>query len=449
MDNQGSAMTARLARFVVDSRYEDLPADAVMASRRSLIDWLGVALGGSRSPLASPLMGLAREMGGRRESTVLGGRSKTSAFNAALVNGALSHVLDFDDHYQPGHLHPGATLFPSILAVAERGHLSGKALISAFALGFEVEARVADESGAELLARGWHPTACLGVLGSAAGVGKLLGLSAEQMANCLGIAFTRASGVVAAFGTMAKSLQVGQSVASGLLAAQLARRGCTGPKEVLLGEKGFFRVYLGMADPERVVDELGKGYRVVKNSFKPYPCCRATHAAVDAVLALGKKYGIRPDQVSEIVCQVWPIGIQVASNPEPRTELEGKFSIEYCVSVALADCHLGQEQFSDARLADPGVRELTRNVSLSPNAAFDDRHAIVTVRTRDGRQYEERTACVRGDSGNPLSWEDLEHKFRGLADGVVATGDVDRMVGLITELEKLEDISSLVGLCAT
>ncbi len=440
-----TGITARLAEFASESMYADLSREAVEASKNCLLDWLGVTLAGSKEPLASMLVEV---MGNEKpQATVLGRSVKTSVYNAALINGAVSHVLDFDDLYHPAHIHPSATLFPAILSIAERDHLGGEEVISSFATGFEVEARIGELTGAALLAKGWHPTACLGVFGAAAASGKLLHLTPRQMACSLGIAGTCVSGIVAAFRTMGKSFQVGKSSAEGLLAAQLGRAGFTGPKEVLEGEKGFFKVYLDSLPPGEMVADLGGNYRVKGDSFKPYASCGASHAAIDAVLEIRRKHPIRASEVEEIRCQVWPLALQVCNCPEPKIGLEGKFSLPYCVSVALLEGRVGEEQFRDDRIGRGDLVSLERKVQVIPNPAFDDRQAIVTIRKRDGEEYEEKTLCVKGNPENPMSLEDLEDKFRGLASRILPGGKVDGIIEAIRGLEDLKDMNSLIGLC--
>ncbi|MFH1087801.1 MAG: MmgE/PrpD family protein, partial [Chloroflexota bacterium] len=446
--NMGS--TRELAEFVVKTNYRKLPREAVQASKACLLDWLGVAIGGSKEPVTSILVELVKEMGGKRQATVIGRSMKTSVLNAALVNGTMSHVLDYDDLYHPAHLHPSATLFPAILAVAERDHLSGKDVIAAFVLGFETEARIGEVKGAQhlnpVLRKGWHPTPCLGVFGAAAGAGKLLGLTAEQTVNALGIACTKAAGMLSAFGTMSKSLQVGKSAFNGLLAAELARKGYTGPTEALEGDKGFYQVYIGAPGQEQIVADLGKDYRVVHDSFKLYASCGCTHAALDAVLELRRKHQLKASEIATIHCQVWPLTLGIANNSQASTGLEGKFSVQYCVGVALTDGQAGDEQFGEARVQDPEVRNLMAKVRISPNEAFDDRQAIATITTRKGERFEHKTDCVKGNPDNPVSREALEGKFRSLSSSIIGPDNAEQAVSLISALDKLDDINSLTAL---
>ncbi|MFH1087766.1 MAG: MmgE/PrpD family protein, partial [Chloroflexota bacterium] len=284
--------TRRIADFIAGSSYEGLPPEVVTAAKRCLLDWLGVGLAGSTEPASCILLQTVREMGGKRQASIFGSALRTSALNAALANSAMSHVLDYDDTY--AHVHSSSTLFPAIFAIAEKGQLGGKDVLSAFIPGFELEARLAEVVGDPFLARGLHPTASLGAFGAAASTGKLLGLNADQIVNALGIALTKVSGAVAALGTMAKCLQIGSSATNGLLAARLAQQGFTGPAAALEGEKGFFRVYLSAPQPQNFAADLGQSYRVTRDCFKLHACCRATHAAVDAALALRREHEIKP-----------------------------------------------------------------------------------------------------------------------------------------------------------
>lgn len=438
-------MTRDLADFVWGVKFEEFPRECVDAARRCLMDWLGVAVAGSREAMTSILLDIM-QTGGHEQATVLGRGLKTSIESATLINGAMSHVLDLDDLYHPAHIHASATLLPPILSIAENDHRSGKDLITAYVAGFEVEARIGELTGAALLEKGWHPTACLGAFGAATAVGKLLGLTPDQLVHALGIAVTNASGMVVAFGSMSKSLQVGKSASHGLLAARLAQKGFTGPPEPIGGEKGFLRTYLSLSDNHELTSGLGKGYRVTEDSFKLYASCGATHAAIDAVLEIRKKHELKMENITDISCEVWPLALRVCSHPKPETGLQGKFSVPHCVAVALIDGQVGQEQFRDARVKNDDVKAIREKISVFPNEAFDDRRAFVTIRTEDGKRYEQKTECVKGNPGNPIGLSDLENKFRSLAGGLQENGNVETLINMIKNIEDAKDMSALTSL---
>jgi len=445
--NLNPRVTDNLVRFVVDTGYPDLPNEVVEQSKACFMDSLGVALAGSKELPIRLLTDLMVEMGGNKQATILGKGLKTSVLNATLINGTASHVLDFDDFYQLGRVHVAASLVPAILSIAEWKHLSGKDAVTAFVLGFDVEARIADVVGPSIADRGWHATSCLGTFGSAVAAGKLLGLTVEQMTRTMGIAGVQLAGLIHAFGTMSKSFQVGNSAANGVLAALLGQRGFTSGEDILGAEKGIFNIYQITKGLEQVDDNLGKDYRVLNNGFKPYASCASTHPLIDAALELRRKTKVRPEEIAEIRCQVWPRVLITVNNQEPQTGLEGKFSVQHCIAVAFAEGEADLTKFTDAKVNTPELIDLRRKVTLIPDAMLSQIEAVVVVKTKDGQVYEQKIVCVKGNPGNPIRLEELENKFRSLACLALPKDNVERILKLLKELDKIKDINDLIYLC--
>jgi len=448
METKVAETTGELARFVVETRYEDLPPEVVAQSRNCFLDWLGVALAGSREPLADILVSVVREMGGEPRATVLAKGLKTTPLHAALVNGAMSHALDYDDTHMPSGVHPSAPVWPAALALCEAKGLGGRDLVTAFVLGLEVETRVGLAVGRAFFERGWHPTAAAGHFGAAAAAGKLLGLSAPQMARALGLAGTQAAGLAQVHGTMAKPLHPGKAALDGLLAALLAQRGFTCPENIIEGHEGFLAAFAGGGDPERATRGLGQSYQIMRVSFKPYAACHITHAGIDALRELRSRHALQPRQVAQIRCQVPPLLLRIAAKPEPRTGLEGKFSMQHCLAVAMAQGQAQEGQFTDAQVQDPLLVDLRHKVELIADPALKPTQAAVTVVTVEGQEYYWKTEAGKGNPQNPMTEEEFEAKFRGLAALALPKDKIERLLGLVRQLDQLEDLSALMQLCA-
>jgi len=435
-----------LVDFVLDLEPEALPPAVSGAASLCLMDWLGTAIRGSTEPLAEALAAVVRASGGEPQATVVGRGARTSVLLAALANGAQAHALDFDDTHLASIVHGSAPVAPVVLGLAEWQHRSGLDAVAAFVAGFEVETRIGRVIGRRLADRGWHVTGVLGHFGAAAAAGKLLRLSAAQMRHALGVAGTQAAGLEQAFGTMSKPLHPGKAAMNGLLAALLAREGFTGPAGILDAAAGLPGTFVGVTDMAPALEELGKRWEILENSTKPYAACHLTHATIDAGRTIRARSAPAPDSIVAVECRVHPLTLKVAANPEPRTGLEGKFSLPFCAAVALVRGEAGEAQFTDAAVADPAIAAVAARVRPEADPAMSIGAAVMTVRLADGRVLAERVAAARGTAENPLSAEEFEEKFRRLAAAVLPPERVDRLTLDLRRLPSLPDVAPLVAL---
>ena len=440
-------VTEKLARFAVETSYRSFPKPVIHQAKRCFLDLLGVALGGSKQPLGNILVKVAKDFGGRPQATVMGHGLKTNVMNAALVNGAIAHALDYDDTHIYSIGHPSAPVIPAILAVAEWKGLSGKAALEAFILGFEVETRIGLGLGPKHYDRGWHKTSTYGRFGAAVAAGKLLGLSLEQMKQAMGLAGTQAAGLRLVFGTMAKPFHPGKCAFDGVLSAILAQRGFTCAPNIIEGKKGFVEVLGDHSKLEPMVKNLGKRYEVLRDTFKPYAACLLTHPAIDAIIEMRNKYDLRPEDVGEIQCDVARFCLDSAGQVEPRTGLSGKFSTYYCAALALAEGVAGEDMFTDRKVLDPKMVALRKKVKARVVPRFKDTEARVMITTKAGKKYSAYVDRPKGDPRNPPTDRELEDKFRSLAAFVLPQRKIESLVKTIWSLEKLPNVRQLVRLC--
>jgi len=440
-------VTEKLARFAVETSYRSFPKPVIHQAKRCFLDLLGVALGGSKQPLGNILVKLAKDFGGKPQATVLGYGLKTNVMNAALVNGAIAHALDYDDTHIYSIGHPSAPVIPAILAVAEWKGLSGKSALEAFILGFEVETRIGLGLGPKHYDRGWHKTSTYGRFGAAVAAGKLLGLSLEQMKQAMGLAGTQAAGLRLVFGTMTKPFHPGKCAFDGVLSAILAQRGFTCATNIIEGKKGFVEVLGDHSKLEPMVKNLGKRYEVLRDTFKPYAACLLTHPAIDAIIEMRNKYDLRPEDVGEIQCDVARFCLDSAGQVEPRTGLSGKFSTYYCAALALAEGVAGEDMFTDRKVLDPKMVALRKKVKARVVPRFKNTEARVTITTKAGKKYSAYVDRPKGDPRNPPTDQELEDKFRSLAAFVLPQRKIESLVKTIWSLEKLPNMRQLVRLC--
>jgi 2-methylcitrate dehydratase PrpD len=438
----------RLACFVTET--ERVPEEAIEQAKRAVLDTLGVALAGSREEPALVVADRVREQGGRGEATVIGQGFRAPAAEAALVNGVAGHALDYDDVSLPMRGHPSVPLVPAVLAVSEKAGRSGRDLLTAFVLGFEVEARLGRAIGEAHYGLGWHATSTLGTLGAAAACSRLLALDAGRTQMAIGIAASLAGGLQQNFGTMTKPLHAGWAARNGVVAAELAARGFTADVRALDGESGFLRAMSGGAevDPESLV-ALGEPYEIISSGIgvKLYPCCYAVHRSLDAALELRSRHKVDTASLAQVRVEVSRGALLPLRREPPATGLEGKFSLEYCLAAAFVDGRVGLASFTDEAVWRSPVREVMARVKAiegaEPGAFPIGGYAEVRIVLLDGSEHSLRVGTPRGDPSRPLSWGELSAKFRDCAGIVLPVEAVERVAGLVGRLEDLSDVGGL------
>ncbi|MCY4076735.1 MAG: MmgE/PrpD family protein [Acidobacteria bacterium] len=437
----------RLGAFAATA---DVPDAARAAARAAVQDTIGVALAGAGEPAARIVQRVLAADGGPGPCTVLGAASGGPSA-AALANGTAAHALDFDDMCWVTLAHPSAPLVAASLAAGEAADASGRTLLDAYVVGFEVEAALGTVMNPTHYERGWHGTATLGTIGAAAAASRVLGLDAEATARSLSIAASEASGLKENFGTMVKPLQGGLAARNGVLAALLARDAFTASPRAIDGPQGFLVAMQSAGrDLSAAVDRLGQRWEIVEGGItvKLYPSCAATHPTIDTLLDLRREAGIDPATVEAVEIGVDPVVPTVLIHDRPATGLEGKFSLHYCAAAALAFGRVGIETFEPDAMRDPAVARLVPRVTMRA----DDRlgrevppltEARVTVRLADGRTLERSVRGARGYPERPASPAELDGKFLACARRVVAP---EAAAGALDFLRTLEAAPSVRGL---
>ena len=341
----------RLATYVGAESFGALPETVVGAARRAILDTLAVTLAGSQEGTAIRVRELIAHRGASTEATIVGTAQRGTVEDAALANGTAAHALDYDDLNASLSGHPSVPVLSAALALAERERVSGQALLTAFVVGVEIEAKLGRALNPAHYESGWHATSALGVFGAAAAAAKLLGLSAERTAHALAIAASMASGIKANFGTDCKPLHVGHAARCGIEAALLAAAGFTGNPRALEHVDGFGSTYGGggKAAWELTTSSLGAPHELLDPGIgvKRFPCCASTHQALDATLELIDMHRIEPAAVAGVECAVHYLAPHQLIYDRAETGLQGKFSMPYCVAVALLDRTVGFAQFAD------------------------------------------------------------------------------------------------------
>jgi 2-methylcitrate dehydratase PrpD len=440
-----------MAQFAVDTAFDDLPPAVVAKTKACIMDWLGVTLGGSLHSIADILLGFIEEMGGKDQATIIGRGVRNNVSQAALLNGAMSHVLDYDDVHVGTIGHPSVVIGATILPLGEHLGSSGKEIITSYVVGFDVMARLGRGVRPHHYEKGWHATATLGRFGAAAGAGRLLRLDEQQMVYALGIAGTQTSGFRQVFGTMGKAFQVGAAAADGVQAALLAQRGLTCSESILEGKHGFFDLMAeSKYNPDPILEQIGERFEIVEVTFKPHAACGLTHSTIDAVIALREEHHLIPEEIDRIVCEVVPLAMDVVSKEDPKTGLEAKFSLKFCAALALIEGKATQSCFNDDKVNDPTIRSIMDKVEVQGNSALkyeDAPQARVTVESRRQGTLTKRVDQPKGRPKNPLSAQELAKKFLDLATPAIGQKASDRIITEVNQLEACSNIEGLMILC--
>lgn len=409
--------TAQLAAFAANLKFEDIPAPVVRKTEDLLVDWFGSALAGKGARAVESIAHFAAAMGpGQGACEVLIHRACTSPYMAAMVNAAASHVAEQDDVHNGSVFHPATIVFPVALAVAQALGASGKSLLAASVVGYEVGIRVGEFLGRSHY-KVFHTTGTAGTLAAAATVGHLLGLNAEKMQHAFGSAGTQSSGLWEFLRTAAdsKQLHTAHSAAAGLMAAYLARDGFTGAAAILEGPQGMGAGMSTDADPSRLVDALGTRWATAETSFKYHASCRHTHPAADALLQVMQAHQLEVSDLAQVVTHVHQGAIDVLGPVvNPVTVHQSKFSMGTVLALVAQHGHAGLAEF-DAHFASPGTQALRDKVSMVLDAEVDAAYprrwiGKVTVHTLDGRVLTGRVDEPKGDPGNTLSRDEITAK---------------------------------------
>jgi len=437
--------TMELAERIVATPLSSVPGPALAEAKRSLLNWVGVAIGAAQHPMVGMALRVGHLRGTRQDATVLGRTERTDMFTAALANGISSHIFDYDDTLLDTVLHPSAPVFPAMLAFAENTRVSGRDFLAAFVIGAEVEQRIAQAIYPSHYDRGWHITGSVGAFGAAAAVGKLMGLDRTRMAYALGLASTQPLGMREMFGTFTKPYHPGKAAQNGLEAAFLAREGFTSSLESLEAQRGFMFVTSESPRLERLTGGWGETWEILNNSYKPFPCGIVIHPSIDGVLRLRESHGLGAEAVSAIELEVNPLVLELCGKKEPHDGLEAKFSVYHCAAIALIDGWVGPAQFDDAKVSAPATVALRARVVARPSASIAEDQVRVTARLKDGRSVEQFVEHAVGSRHVPMTREQLERKFSSLTASM-SPGRRNELMTVIWNFEAEPGVKNLAAL---
>jgi 2-methylcitrate dehydratase PrpD len=460
----GPGATEALAEFVARTTLADLPASAIDKARKALTDTFAVILAGAGSEVAPPLREYVQRGGGSGASPILGTGTTAPSETAALVNGTFGHALDYDDVLSMMPAHPSAAIVAAVMASLQDKPVSGRSLIEAYVLGVEVGGKIGLAITTGHYHRGFHATGTLALFSALAALLKLHGADVPTSRQAYGIAASMASGLRRSFGTMSKPLHTGLAARSALSAWHLATSGLSAPFDVIEAPAGFFAAYgVPESDAGTIAASLGHPYVIVDPglALKKFPCCYASHRAIDGLLTLRARLGADAASVKKVICRMAPGGMLVLTYPRPATGLEGKFSLQYPLATALLDGTCTLRSFEDKAVRRSEIAALYERIDAREDASsrgddplFDKRSSgsrgfvEVELHMRDGRSDRIRVDKAPGAPGRELTWDDLHAKFMDCAREApkVPIENAERAYAALMKLEDVKDVNTILCL---
>jgi 2-methylcitrate dehydratase PrpD len=456
-------LTKYVSEFIVNTRYEDIPENVLSIGKKTILDGFGLSLAGSASVAGPRIRQYVETLGcATGKSTIIGTKTKVHPRFAALANGISIHADDYDD--TGSALHVAAPVLPPAFALCEAGNRSGKDLMLAFHVGVEVENKIGDAASPRHEREGYHTTGTCGVFGSTAASAKLHGLNALQTAYALGVAGSESSGVRANFGSMSKPFNAGHAADCGTQAADLASLGWTAADDILESPLGFYRAGGGGFNPAAIVNRLGNPWMFASpgDLIKRFPCGTIQQQVMDGMLRLIEKNNIKAADVGRVEVGGNQSNYDTLFRHHPTTGLEGKFSMEFCMSILLLERKANLNEFTDAVVQRPDVQDMIRRVKYYVDPEFDKRAArgeslqavlveesILKVYMKDGGVLSERTVAAKGSPENPMTFDEVADKFRGNAEFAKwPKQKADSVIELVKTLENAPDMTRLTAALA-
>jgi 2-methylcitrate dehydratase PrpD len=442
--NTDGNVTRTLADYLVNSGWDDIPADVRHEAARSLVNYLGCALGGSGDPAVDAAIRALGPYSGSPVAAILGRRERLDPLHASLMNGISSHVEDYDDTTPQNYIHPSSPVASALFAYASVNPVRGRDFVHAFVLGFEAESRVGNAVFPAHYDAGWHITGTAGIFGAAAAIGRLRGLHVRQMIWALGLAATQAAGLREMFGSMGKAFHPGRAAQNGYASALLAEAGFTAGERAIEGPRGFAAVQAATFDLAQVTAGLGTDFNLRRNTYKPFPCGIVNHPTIEACIRIHHDHALDAQSIRAVRLQVAPLVLDLCNQQGITKGLQGKFSVYHGAAVGLVRGKAGLQEYTDAAVNDPAVTRVRESATAAGDESLTEDQARVEVELVDGRVLRGTVEQSLGNVHRPLSDAQLDDKFRGQALLALPAAQVDVALGLCWRLAQLDDVSELI-----
>jgi len=436
--------TKTLASYVVSAEASSIPEDVRHEAKRSILNYIGCAIGGSRHPAMDKAIRALGPYSGKPTAQILARTEKLDPLHASLMNGISSHVFDYDDTTPQNYMHPTSPLASALFAYASVNPVRGADFMHAFVLGFEAESRVGNAVYPAHYDVGWHITGTAGVFGAAAAIGRLEGLNVQEMIWAIGLAATQAAGLREMFGSMAKAFHPGRAAQNGYASALLAKEGFTSGEYGIEGPRGFAAVQSAKYDLSKIGAELGTDFNLRRNTYKPFPCGIVNHPTIDGCIQLHDEHRVDPASIKSVSLRVAPLVMDLCGKKAITKGLEGKFSVVHGAAIGLVRGKGGIQEYTDEAVNDAAIKRVRESTTAVGDPSITDDQAHIEVTLMDGRKLTRFVEKSLGNIHRPMSDKQLEDKFRDQSLPILPAAQIDKAINLCWKIDALDNVSALV-----
>lgn len=436
--------TKALASYVLSSRIEDVPQDVRHEAKRAILNYVGCALGGSADEAMDIAIRTLGPYSGPPTASILGRAERMDPLHASLMNGISSHVYDYDDTTPKNYMHPTSPVASALFAYASAHPVSGHDFMQAFIMGFEAEMRIGNAVYPAHYDVGWHITGTAGVFGAAVAIGRLLGLSQQQMIWAIGLAATQAAGIREMFGSMAKAFHPGHSARNGYAGALLAQGGFTAGVHGIEGPRGFAAVQAAKYDLSKITANLGTEFELRANTYKPFPCGIVNHPTIDGAIQLHHEYHPAPDEIAAVRLRVAPLVLDLCNQTNITQGLQGKFSVYHGAAVGLVRGKAGIQEYTDEAVNHPDIKRVRELATAAGDPSITEDQANVEVELKSGKKLTRFVEKSLGNIHRPLTDRQLEEKFQNQAVLALPSQQIESLIKLCWKIDGLQDVTDLI-----
>lgn len=450
-------LTKRIASYVYHTKYDTMPKNVIDKAKECLIDTIGCILEGTKKEEFQKALNVIN-FSGTGEYSIIGTNEKTNLLDQTFIHSLMAHSTEYDDSHKKSKTHPGAVIIPTLLSISlSMKSFNGKRFLESIVSGYETALSIGKAIGVnEHRIKGWHATSTCGIFGAAVAASKYMNLREDQIMSALGSAGTQSSGLWAfsADGSMSKSLHAGKASQGGLLSALLAKENFSGSKYIFESEDGgFFNTFGSVSYKEAglpLVKSFGENYTILEVAQKPYPCCRTTHAAIDAVLDLQSTNEDSLKQIRKVIVHTYDVAIRQCDIPNPINERQAAFSFQYVIAATLKNkSPLNSSDFIETALRDTEIKEISAKVEVVHSDELEKLFpetwgCEVWIETETNKIYKKRIEIAKGDPLQPMNDKEQQLKFFGCADGVIHSSQTLSVLDKLNEIETLSSLNEII-----